>query len=1241
MKQLCLFLIVALAALGASAQTEFEVGDLKYVNYSGTDVYCAGLASNAGSATSVSVPATVKYNNVTYTVQRIGRNAFADNDKLIMAFINCDVSGNAFRNCTSLRSVTLRPGVKEIESYAFSNTKFTSVVIPETATSVHSLAFYNSALETIGVETGSTKYAASGGMLFDKKLETLVIVPTHCKNVQEKLREIPFKAVGSYAFYQNADASVVDLPYGVESIGSYAFANSKVQSVKVPGSVKSWGANVFNNCAELRNLRINTLPFEINAYFLQNVPATCKLYVRNDDSPNNGGPYHWKKFDYWKNYTIDKGAYDFTSDTEVVYNNKPQVSTLAYTVTGTDEVQLVYGVDENGAGIRTNALKTEVPSSVTCLNKQYRVTSLGGHAFYENTTVQEIRLPESITNFDEAGYTFAGCTSLQWVNIPSKVNRIPMYCFRDVKISDIILPYGIKNIDMWAFQSPYIQKLLIPSSVNAFDGSQLMGATGLKELILNTSFVVDITNSYIKSQLPDLSGLKTYVPYHLLNVYQTMVTVGSWFGAHGTVAAGAYDIMKGTNGNYGYCTVTKPYDAAVGYGECVYVCGPNPLNVRRVDYGETFTTSGDARYKTTAIQATAFRGCSNLTDVFLRDTLTVIPDYAFLGTTQLTSFPFDDPYCQLKNIGREAFRNGGLTGDITLYRTLRDIGQSAFSNCSNLNSLTILNWSLPTDGYTPYSNMNSNFRCYVDLHHKYFDARYKLLFAGRDADEQQLLPFVYSIGPWTTLSQVCFWDGNGGLVDKPSISFENILDEGGKLYEIDASVALQFADKDHGKLPLREIDTTKGMGLPTETGLLAKLEPDHVYKLSRIGEDAYIGSRGLLPGGFTLSNDAFGYAYATDCGTAADPYTYKLDTYAETPTFKKVTSEEAYAWPGHAYLTLKDTGINIDELPAEITIMEPYVEIDEDYSTMTFYYDELRDQRTGWTYGLNGCQVWSSEFNFHGYKEWYYAPYSYTPDWAKDEILNGVEHVVFDASFKNARPVATGKWFKGMVNLKTITGMKENLNTSEVMCMDEMFASCKSLKSVDLSGFGSFVYTYAGMFSECTSLESIDISSLIIYISSDHRVNGNGSLIIGENTGVIGGMFNGCSALKTIYDRERSQGDFHSDEYGIIVDSYTVFEGCTSLVGGAGTVYDGSHTNMSYFHIDGGPSNPGYLTLKLRGDVNVDGTVGIGDIVAITNVMAGTETNPDIVARANVNGDDAVGIGDIVAITNIMAGIEN
>lgn len=85
---------------------------------------------------------------------------------------------------------------------------------------------------------------------------------------------------------------------------------------------------------------------------------------------------------------------------------------------------------------------------------------------------------------------------------------------------------------------------------------------------------------------------------------------------------------------------------------------------------------------------------------------------------------------------------------------------------------------------------------------------------------------------------------------------------------------------------------------------------------------------------------------------------------------------------------------------------------------------------------------------------------------------------------------------------------------------------------------------------------------------------------------------------------------------------------------------------------DGNTTNPRTITVTknqtftaqfvvstdILGDVNADGTVGIGDIVAVTNVMAGITNDAASKKRADVNGDGSVGIGDIVAITNIMAG---
>ena len=55
---------------------------------------------------------------------------------------------------------------------------------------------------------------------------------------------------------------------------------------------------------------------------------------------------------------------------------------------------------------------------------------------------------------------------------------------------------------------------------------------------------------------------------------------------------------------------------------------------------------------------------------------------------------------------------------------------------------------------------------------------------------------------------------------------------------------------------------------------------------------------------------------------------------------------------------------------------------------------------------------------------------------------------------------------------------------------------------------------------------------------------------------------------------------------------------------------------------------------SLKGDVNLDGSVDISDIVAVIHQIAGTATY----SNADVNGDYSVDISDIVAIVNIIAG---
>ena len=275
----------------------------------------------------------------------------------------------------------------------------------------------------------------------------------------------------------------------------------------------------------------------------------------------------------------------------------------------------------------------------------------------------------------------------------------------------------------------------------------------------------------------------------------------------------------------------------------------------------------------------------------------------------------------------------------------------------------------------------------------------------------------------------------------------------------------------------------------------------------------------------------------------------------------------------------------------EATAQEAYAQYDG-RGTLTFFYDNLRSQRSGTTYDMNGYSL--GYWGQGGVRRFYvYNASSSKPGWVEDGSNENVTRVVFDASFKDARPKTTGKWFYNMTRLRTITGMKENLNTSDTECMDCMFSGCSLLTAIDVSCFEtSNVQSFSSMFDGCSSLESIDVSGFNFEFLSEaeekyeymNKIYYTGSFIV-INQNELDGMFQNCSALKTIYDRERDYWDYFYFEGELCLPrGKNMFTGCTSLVGGAGTTYDDNNTGYAYAHIDGGSDNPGYLTIKLTID---------------------------------------------------------
>lgn len=110
-----------------------------------------------------------------------------------------------------------------------------------------------------------------------------------------------------------------------------------------------------------------------------------------------------------------------------------------------------------------------------------------------------------------------------------------------------------------------------------------------------------------------------------------------------------------------------------------------------------------------------------------------------------------------------------------------------------------------------------------------------------------------------------------------------------------------------------------------------------------------------------------------------------------------------------------------------------------------------------------------------------------------------IKKVIFKAGFRDETHTTCSKWFSGCTNLTSIEGI-ENLNTSNVKYMNEMFGQCSNLETLDLSHFNTEkVGNMSNMFNGCTKLHDLNISSFNT-----------------ENVTNMYGMFYGCSSLETL-----------------------------------------------------------------------------------------------------------------------------
>lgn len=244
---------------------------------------------------SITIPSSVTYNNVTYTVTKIGENAFRKCSKLTAVTIPSSVTiiGNyAFYYCQYMRSFTIPSSVTSIGEYAFSYSGLNSVNIPESVTSIGARAFSDNSLTSVTIPSSVTSIE-KGTFCYNALLESVTFtIPSSVTSIGEmafydcnKLASINIPesvtSIGDNAFNSCRKLASINIPEGVTSIGEGAFYYSGLTSVTIPSSVTSINKLTFTECSDLTSVTF-TLPSSVTSigdYAFSNCSSLTSITV--------------------------------------------------------------------------------------------------------------------------------------------------------------------------------------------------------------------------------------------------------------------------------------------------------------------------------------------------------------------------------------------------------------------------------------------------------------------------------------------------------------------------------------------------------------------------------------------------------------------------------------------------------------------------------------------------------------------------------------------------------------------------------------------------------------------------------------------------------------------------------------------------------------------------------------------------------------------------------------------------
>ena len=627
---------------------------------------------------------------------------------------------NAFLNCTSMTSVKIseNSSLAVIEDFAFSNTAVSSFYVPKNANFEGSILAFCEKMRSVTVHPENAYYVVENHTVFTKDCKELIYHPAALTG--EYVVKAGVETIGAYAFASSRMTSV-EMPDSVVNLGEFAFSYSKLQKVRIsesltvlstaaflktnlkevyiPDAVKAIENQAFQDCQLLQTVifgensslkRIEDGDFVNRKGAFAGCTALKNIVLPNIESLGEyafGGCSALPQIKIPASVSkMGKAVFmECTSLTVAEFEEGCILQTVpAYTFQNCVSLATVT-LSDAVREIGTSAFESCISFSTLNFSENSMLRTVGARAFYSCRSLKSMQLPSGVTYIDDFAYAFSG---LQTVMIPAGLQTLGKGAFgacedlRTVTVASGNTYFSAEDNVLFDYDVSIVY--CVPSSRS---GSYTLPES--VRIIGQYAFYYD--NLLVEVILPDgLEEISEYAFYQNrslkeIEIPDNVFTIGRCSFAYNAslskVTLGENSVLE----RLGFATFVS--------------CGIEqftvPASVMRTAQGvfqncgmlENITFAENS--KLSYVSAYMFSGCYNLKSiVFLPGSaLKSLQAHAFSGMLTLETVDFGD--AKIENIDNYAFYNCRNLNEFSIPETVTYIGRYAFYNCNDFERIDI------------------------------------------------------------------------------------------------------------------------------------------------------------------------------------------------------------------------------------------------------------------------------------------------------------------------------------------------------------------------------------------------------------------------------------------------------------------------------------------------------------------------------------------------------------------------